>query len=72
MTSITSTELKSNFGKYLQLAQQEDILITKNGKAVAKLTSPYKDRLALAESLFGILPADVTVEEAISERTQKL
>ncbi len=72
MTSITATELKTNLGKYLQLAEQEDVLITRNGKAIAKLTSPYKNQMALVESLFGILPPDITVEEAIEERTGKL
>ena len=28
---ITSTELKLNLGKYLQLAESEDIYITRNG-----------------------------------------
>lgn len=30
--SITATELKMNLGKYLLLAESEDIFITKNGK----------------------------------------
>ena len=38
--SITATELKMNLGKYLQLAESEDIFITKNGKVVAKLSNP--------------------------------
>ena len=38
--SITATELKTNLGKYLQLAESEDILITKNGKVVAMLSNP--------------------------------
>ena len=37
---ITTTELQNNFGKYLQLTQSEDIIISKNGKPVAKLL-PY-------------------------------
>ena len=49
--SITATELKENLGKYLAMASQEDIYITKNGKIVAKLSSPYQDRVALAKSL---------------------
>ncbi len=62
--SITATELKSNLGKYLLLAATEDIYITKNGKVVAKLSNPHQDRVDIAKSLFGILPADVTLEEA--------
>ena len=37
--SITATELKLNSGKYLQLAESEDIYITRNGKVIAKLTN---------------------------------
>ena len=66
--SITATELKENLGKYLQLAASEDILITRNGKVVAKLTSPYQDLVEAARSLAGIIPADITLEEARAER----
>ena len=66
--SITATELKSNLGKYLLLAATEDIFITRNGKVVAKLSNPHQDRVDIAKSLFGILPADVTLEEAKEER----
>ena len=61
---ISDTELKENLGKYLWLATSEDVYITHNGKVVAKLTTPYPDRVELAKSLFGILPADMTLEEA--------
>lgn len=68
--SITATELKENLGKYLQLAATEDIYITRNGKVVAKLSSPYIDLVAAARSLAGIIPADITLEEARAERLQ--
>ena len=70
--SITATELKMNLGKYLLLAETEDIFITKNGKVVAKLTNPNADRVEMAKSLFGIIPADVTVEEAQEERLKNI
>lgn len=70
--SITATELKSNLGKYLMLAATEDILVTKNGKVVAKISNPYQDRVDIAKSLFGILPADVTLEEAREERLDRI
>ncbi len=66
--SITATELKVNLGKYLMLAETEDIYITRNGKVVAKLSNPYQDRVDVAKSLFGILPTDMTLEEALEER----
>ena len=66
--SITATELKKNLGKYLALSSQENIYITRNGKVVAKLSNPFQNRVDMAKSLFGILPADVTLEEAREER----
>jgi prevent-host-death family protein len=66
--SITATELKENLGKYLQLASTEEIFITKNGKVIARLTSPYQDMVALAKSLAGSVPSDITIEEAREER----
>jgi len=70
--SITATEFKLNLSKYLLLAKTEDIFITRNGKTIAKLTNPYQDRVDIAESLFGILPADITLEEASEERLNKI
>ena len=70
--SITATELKMNLGKYLMLAEKEDVYITKNGKVIAKLTNPFQDRVDMAKSLFGILPADITLDEAREERLSKI
>jgi len=70
--SITATELKLNLGKYLQLAESEDIYITRNGKVVAKLTNPHQNRVDAVKSLLGVLPADVSLEEAREERLSKL
>ena len=60
--SITATELKMNLGKYLLMAETEDIYITKNGKTIAKLTNPNQDRVDIAKSIFGIIPADITLD----------
>ena len=70
--SITATELKANLGKYLSLAATEDVYITQYGKVVAKLTSPFQGRLEIAESLFGSIPATMTLEEAREERLDRL
>ena len=40
------------------LAATEDVYITPYGKVVAKLSNPFQDRVDVAKSLFGILPAD--------------
>lgn len=70
--SITATELKENLSKYLVLSLTEDVYITKNGKVVSKLTNPFSQRIDTARSLFGVIPADITLEEAREERIGKL
>lgn len=70
--SITATELKMNLAKYLLLSATEDIFITKNGKVISKLTNPFQEKVDIATSLFGAIPADMTLEEAKEERLNKL
>ena len=41
---ITLTELKGNLGKYVEMSRDEDILITKNGKIISRLTEPFAKR----------------------------
>ena len=72
MSSITATELKTNLSQYLTLAATEDVLITQYGKVIAKLTSPFQDRVSIAEYLFGSLPQTTTIEEAQEERMNEL
>ena len=69
--SITATELKLNLGKYLLLATQ-DIYIPRNGKTIAKLVSPYQDRVDTVDALFGSVPDTMTMEEAREERLNSL
>lgn len=70
--SITATELKLNLGKYLLLAATQDIYITRNGKTIAKLVSPYQDRVDIVDTLFGSVPDSMTLEEAREERLNSL
>lgn len=70
--SITATEFKKNIGKYLEISAKEDVYISKNGKIVAKLTNPNKSRVEMAKSLAGVIPADISLEDARTERTSKL
>ena len=70
--AITATELKENLGKYLQISMTEDVFITKNGKIISKLTNPFKDRRELVESLVGILPDTMTLEEVKAERLSRI
>ena len=68
---ITANELKANLGKYLLLAATEDIFITQYGKIVAKLTNPFQNRVEISESLFGILPQTMTLEEVREARSNE-
>ena len=70
--SITATELKLNLGKYLLLAATQDIYITRNGKTIAKLVSPYQDRVDTVDTLFGSVPDTMTLEEVREERLNSL
>lgn len=38
--SVTATEFKMNFGKYLLMAATEDVFITRNGKLLQKSLPP--------------------------------
>ncbi|MCC8191723.1 MAG: type II toxin-antitoxin system Phd/YefM family antitoxin [Ruminococcus sp.] len=69
---VTATEFKLNLGKYLALAETEDILISKNGKVSVKLVNNNQDRVEAMQSLFGCIPADITSEEAREERLNKI
>ena len=57
---ITATEFKTNLGKYLSMVTEQDIYITRNGKSIAKLTTPAVDKVAVLDSLVGILPPDAS------------
>ena len=70
--SITATELKANLGKSILLDATEDVFITQYGRVVAKLTNPFQSRVEIAESLFGILPQTMTLEEARAERLKEV
>lgn len=70
--SITATEFKNNMGKYLPLSAKEDIYISKNGKVIAKLSNPNKNRMQMPEALIGVIPTDITLQEAKDERVKKV
>lgn len=70
--SITATELKNNLSKYLALSITEDIYITRNGKVISKLSNPFKNKVEIAKSLFGILPNEANLEESIEEKMNKI
>lgn len=48
MIQVNSTEFKNHVGKFIKLSQSEDVLIVRNGKVVAKLTSASKSEKEIA------------------------
>ena len=65
---VKSTEVQNNFGKYLEIADRQEIVITKNGLPVARLLGMRDTLSFLADRLVGIIPNDVDEDEAKSER----
>jgi len=62
---VTATDLKTNLGKYLDLLDTDDIIVTRNGRRIARLIRDEEDVLAEVQSLYGILAgteADATKE----------
>ena len=71
MIKITATDLKTNLGKYLSLANSEDIHITKNGIDIAVLSAP-KSKNAWVDELTGILTAEnIDIKQIKAERLTK-
>lgn len=75
---ITLTELKSNLGRFVEMSQEEDILVTKNGKIIARLTEPFAERKEkmkkrqIAKRLVGSLRGEyISPEEIRSERLSR-
>lgn len=71
MTRISVSELKMNTGKYVTMAGEQDILITRNGKVVAKLGTAKVDKLDAFHHLMNLFPADgieVDLDQVREER----
>ena len=52
---VTSTDLKTNLGSYLDRLSFGDIIVTRNGRKVARLVKEEDEALSEVRSLFGIL-----------------
>ena len=70
---ITATELKTNLGKYLSLVDDEDIIITKNGRDIAVLSRPKTDKESILNSLLGVINLDekITLDAVKDERLKR-
>ena len=69
---VTATEFKLNFGKYLDMLQEEDIWITRNGKTVAKVINPNISAVdSIAGGLAGRVPSDIDRQLLRDERLSR-
>ncbi|MDN5363609.1 MAG: hypothetical protein PWQ91_670 [Eubacteriales bacterium] len=69
---VNATEFKMRVGKYLKLAEKEEIVITKNGKEVAKLVPANKGGTPNVDFLYGLMAdypnKSVTIKQIREER----
>lgn len=75
MTQISVSELKVNAGKYVGMAQEQDIFITKNGKVIAKLVTARPDKKASWDNIVSIFRAanlDMSAEEIGKAREERI
>lgn len=69
MYTVNATEFQNNFGKYLQIVKNGgEVVIQKNGRAVARLVSDKSSMSFLTDSLTGILKQDYDGEQITKER----
>lgn len=75
--NIALSELKINVGKYIELAESEDVVITKYGKPAARIVrfdhEPWymkkiSEDVTSVQQLFGTLPEDMSLDEMRAER----
>jgi prevent-host-death family protein len=65
---VNSTEVQNNFGKYLDLASSQEIVITRNGLPVARLVGMDKSISFLSDRLVGLIPPDTDKKAVRDER----
>lgn len=63
-TVATATEMKNNFGRYLDLVMKgEEVIVTKNGKEVARFVPRDASVSYLTDTLTGVLSGTNTKDE---------
>ena len=74
---VALSDLKVNVGKYVDMTQTEDVIITKYGKPAAKIIRFEKEpwylkkmpeEVTSVEQLFGTLPNDIDLDDVRAER----
>ncbi|MDR3295982.1 MAG: type II toxin-antitoxin system prevent-host-death family antitoxin [Clostridiales Family XIII bacterium] len=77
---IALSDLKVNVGRYVGLAETEEVIITKYGKPAAKIIRFDKEpwymkkipeKVTSFEQLVGTLPSDIDLDDVRMERLSK-
>jgi len=77
---VALSDLKVNVGKYVDIAETTDVIITKYGKPTAKIirfdkipwyTKEIPEHITSIDQLFGTLPNDIDLEDVRTERLNK-
>ncbi len=71
-TTATATEMKNNFGKYLNLVLSgQEVIVTKNGQEVGRFIPKEKTVSYLTDSLVGILHGSYDLDSLKEERLRE-
>ena len=65
---INSSDFQNNVGKYLDLVEGQEIVITRNGSPVARLVGMDTAISFLSDRLVGLVPFGADEDEAKTER----
>jgi prevent-host-death family protein len=70
---ITATEFKNKVGEYLEIAQREEVIISKNGKNIVKLVAIDENEYPATKALTGVFEKAASYQSDIvkGERLKK-
>ena len=80
LMQVTLSDLKVNVGKYVDLADTVEVIITKYGKPAAKIIRYDKEpwymkkipeKITSIDNLFGTIPNDIDLDDVKLERLCK-
>ena len=66
--NVSIAELRKDTEKYVDMAREQDVYVTRNGKRVAKITAVTMNERSSAKALIGLLPSDVDEDAARMQR----
>lgn len=65
---ISSSDFQNNVGKYIEISNNQEVVILRNGRPVARLVGMDKTVSFLTDKMLGVLPEDTDLDTAKSER----